>query len=145
MTATVASLAALCGALLLQGAAAAANPAPTATPADKAYDALAHDIYKQLIEINTTDSGGNVTTAAEAMAKRFLEAGFPAADVFVGGPTDRKKNVVVRLHGTGRHRPVLLIGHLDVVEARRGARTGVPIPSSSSRRTGSSTVAVPWI
>src|SRR5208283_5699862 len=35
------------------------------------------------------------------------------------GPNDRKKNVVVRLHGSGKRKPVLLIGHLDVVEARR--------------------------
>jgi acetylornithine deacetylase/succinyl-diaminopimelate desuccinylase-like protein len=89
------------------------------TPADAASNKLAHDVFKQLIEINTTDSVGNVTTAAEAMAKRFREAGFPAQDLVVLGPTDTKKNVVVRLHGTGKHKPVLLIGHLDVVEARR--------------------------
>src|SRR5580700_5241399 len=76
-------------------------------------------ILQQLIEINTTDSVGNVTTAAEAMAKRFRDAGFAAEDVVVLGPTDKKKNVVVRLHGTGKHKPVLLMGHLDVVEARR--------------------------
>jgi acetylornithine deacetylase/succinyl-diaminopimelate desuccinylase-like protein len=111
--------AAFCGMLQLQAASAATSLTPAATPADKASDAQAYDVYKQLIEINTTDSVGNVTTAAEAMAKRFLDAGFPAADVFVGGMNDRKKNVVVRLHGTGRHKPVLLIGHLDVVEARR--------------------------
>jgi len=86
---------------------------------DPAADALARDIFKQLIEINTTDSAGNVTTAAEAMAQRFRVAGFPAADVVVAGPEQRKKNLVVRLHGTGKHKPVLLIGHLDVVEARR--------------------------
>src|SRR5262252_410412 len=80
---------------------------------------LSHDIVKQLIEINTTDSVGNVTTAAEPMAKRLLDAGFPAADVQVIGPNDRKKNMVARLHGTGKKKPVLLIGHLDVVEARR--------------------------
>src|SRR5216117_1431318 len=80
---------------------------------------LARDIFKQLIEINTTDSVGNVTTAAEAVAKRCRDAGFPAADVAVLGPNERKKNLVVRLHGTGRHKPVLLIGHLDVVEAHR--------------------------
>jgi acetylornithine deacetylase/succinyl-diaminopimelate desuccinylase-like protein len=93
--------------------------ASTLSAADRQADALAYAIFKQLIEINTTDSVGNVTTAAEAMAKRFLDAGFAAADVFVGGANDRKKNVVVRLHGTGRHKAVLLIGHLDVVEARR--------------------------
>lgn len=80
---------------------------------------FAHDIFKQLIEINTTDSSGNVTTAAEAMAQRFRDAGFPASDIYLGGPNDRKHNLVVRLHGARKHRPVLLIGHLDVVEANR--------------------------
>jgi acetylornithine deacetylase/succinyl-diaminopimelate desuccinylase-like protein len=86
---------------------------------DDATKQLSHDIFKELIEINTTDSVGNVTTAAEAMAKRLRDAGFPERDVQVLGPNDRKKNMVARLHGTGKHKPVLLIGHLDVVEARR--------------------------
>jgi acetylornithine deacetylase/succinyl-diaminopimelate desuccinylase-like protein len=80
---------------------------------------LAHDIFKQLIEINTTDSVGNVTTAAEAMAQRLLDAGFAKQDVIVAGPNERKKNLVVRLRGSGKRKPVLFIGHLDVVEARR--------------------------
>jgi acetylornithine deacetylase/succinyl-diaminopimelate desuccinylase-like protein len=80
---------------------------------------LAHDVFKQLIEINTTDSVGNVSTASEAMARRFRDAGFPESDIHILGPNDRKKNLVVRLHGSGKHKPVLLIGHLDVVEARR--------------------------
>ena len=80
---------------------------------------FAHDVFKQLIEINTTDSAGNVTAAAEAMAQRFRDAGFPESDIYMGGPNDRKHNVVVRLHGSGKHRPILLIGHLDVVEANR--------------------------
>ena len=80
---------------------------------------LSHDIFKQLIEINTTDSVGNVSTAAEAMAQRFRDAGFPDRDLHILGPNDRKKNLVVRFHGSGKHKPVLLIGHLDVVEARR--------------------------
>jgi acetylornithine deacetylase/succinyl-diaminopimelate desuccinylase-like protein len=79
----------------------------------------AHDVFKQLIEINTTDSVGNVSTAAEAMAQRFRDAGFPESDIQVLGPNDRKKNMVVRLRGNGKHKPVLLIGHLDVVEAHR--------------------------
>lgn len=78
---------------------------------------LAHDIFKELIEINTTDSVGNVTTAAEAMAKRLRDAGYPESDVQVLGPNDRKKNMVARLHGSGAKKPILLIGHLDVVEA----------------------------
>jgi acetylornithine deacetylase/succinyl-diaminopimelate desuccinylase-like protein len=86
---------------------------------DEVTRRLALDIYKQLIEINTTDSVGSVTAASEAMAKRFREAGFPESDIHVLGPNDRKKNIVVRLHGSGKHKPVLLIGHLDVVEARR--------------------------
>lgn len=86
---------------------------------DAATRQLAHDIFKQLIEINTTDSVGSVTAASEAMAQRFRDAGFPASDIQVLGPNDRKKNVVVRLHGSGKHKPVLLIGHLDVVEAKR--------------------------
>ena len=84
-----------------------------------AYHQLAHDVFQQLIEINTTDSVGNVTTAAEAMAQRFRDAGFPASDIQVLGPHDRKKNLVVRLRGTGVKKPILLNGHLDVVEARR--------------------------
>ncbi|MGB9332897.1 MAG: M20/M25/M40 family metallo-hydrolase [Steroidobacteraceae bacterium] len=103
----------LLGTLLGAGASAADNAA------DEASNKLAYDIFKQLIEINTSDSVGNVTTAAEAMAKRFRDGGFPAEDVVVLGPTDKKKNVVVRLHGSGKYKPVLLIGHLDVVEARR--------------------------
>ena len=82
---------------------------------------MAHDIFKQLIEINTTDSVGSTTVAAQAMAKRLLDAGFPGADVTVIGPNDRKGNLVARYRGKSGStlRPVLIIGHLDVVEARR--------------------------
>jgi acetylornithine deacetylase/succinyl-diaminopimelate desuccinylase-like protein len=86
---------------------------------DDANQQLAHDIFKQLIEINTTDSVGNVTTAAEAMAQRLRDAGFSDSDIQVIGPNEKKKNLVLRFHGTGKRKPVLLIGHLDVVEARR--------------------------
>jgi acetylornithine deacetylase/succinyl-diaminopimelate desuccinylase-like protein len=88
---------------------------------DDATKALSHDVFKQLIEINSTDSVGSVTAASEAMAQRFRDAGFAEADIQILGPAgkDRKKNVVVRLHGTGKHKPILLIGHLDVVEAHR--------------------------
>src|SRR5436190_16318372 len=86
---------------------------------DNSTKQLAHDIFKQLIEINTTDSVGNVTTASQAMAQRFRDAGFPESDIQLLGPNDRKKNLVVRVHGSGKKKPLLLIGHLDVVEARR--------------------------
>ena len=83
-------------------------------------DARAREIFKELIEINTTDTpNGNVTKAAEAMAARLKAAGFPAADVQVLGPDPRKGNLVARLRGTGARRPLLLLAHLDVVEAKR--------------------------
>ena len=109
-------VAALCATLLCAAALGADRPGDGAQAAS---DDLAHQIFKQLIEINTTDSVGSVTAAAEAVAQRFRAAGFPAADVSVLGPDARKKNLVVRLRGTGQRQPVLLIGHLDVVEARR--------------------------
>jgi acetylornithine deacetylase/succinyl-diaminopimelate desuccinylase-like protein len=80
---------------------------------------LAHDIFKQLIEINTTDSIGDNTRAAEAMATRFREAGYAEGDIRLLTPGPRKGNLVVRLHGAGAARPILFIGHLDVVEAKR--------------------------
>ena len=80
---------------------------------------LARGLFKQLIEIPTTESGAGSTPAAEAMAQRLREGGFAAEDVHVVGPGGRKQNLVARLKGTGRKRPVLLIGHLDVVEALR--------------------------
>ena len=86
---------------------------------DNSNHALARDIFRELIEINTTDSTGNITTASEAMGKRLLDAGFPAEDMQVLGPNDRKKNLVVRFRGTGKRKPILLIGHLDVVEVQR--------------------------
>jgi acetylornithine deacetylase/succinyl-diaminopimelate desuccinylase-like protein len=79
---------------------------------------VAREIYKQLIEINTAVRTGNVTTAAVAMAQRFREAGLPEADVFVGGPRPEKHNVVARIRGrSATRKPVLLLAHLDVVEA----------------------------
>ncbi|HJU74655.1 MAG TPA: M20/M25/M40 family metallo-hydrolase, partial [Gemmatimonadaceae bacterium] len=80
---------------------------------------LALDIYKELIEINTGVETGNITTAALAMAKRFRDAGIPPGDIFVGGPRPEKHNVVVRIRGRAPNarRPILLLAHLDVVEA----------------------------
>ncbi len=77
------------------------------------------DIYRELVEINTTDSVGDNTRAAEAMAARLRAAGFPAADVQVLAPHPKKGNLVARLRGSGKGKPLLLLAHLDVVEARR--------------------------
>jgi acetylornithine deacetylase/succinyl-diaminopimelate desuccinylase-like protein len=80
---------------------------------------LARAIYKEMIEINSGFTTGATTPVAEAVAKRLKTAGFPASDIFVGGASPKKANVVVRYRGTGRLRPVLLLAHTDVVEAKR--------------------------
>jgi acetylornithine deacetylase/succinyl-diaminopimelate desuccinylase-like protein len=77
------------------------------------------EIYKELVEINTTESAGDTVRAAEAMAARLRTGGLPAADVRVMSSGPRKGNLVARLRGTGKRKPILLIAHLDVVEAKR--------------------------
>ncbi len=107
-------------------AAAAQNPLPHASAADRA-EAIA--IFKQLIEINTTDSPqGSVTAGTEAMQKRFLDAGFPPEDVPRLGPDPRKQNLVVRYRaaGTPAEKPVLFLCHMDVVQALRSDWTTDP-------------------
>jgi acetylornithine deacetylase/succinyl-diaminopimelate desuccinylase-like protein len=86
------------------------------TPAQQ----FAKDIYKELLEYNTVNIGGGTTIAANAMAKRFRDAGFPESDILVGGSQANKHNVVVRYRGKGganAPKPLLLLAHIDVVEA----------------------------
>ena len=97
----------------------AATAATAQAQAPTGDDGRFRDIYRELIEINTTDSAGDTTKAAEAMAARLRAAGLPPADVQVLGPHPRKGNLVARLRGTGARPPILLVAHLDVVEARR--------------------------
>ncbi|HEY1648082.1 MAG TPA: M20/M25/M40 family metallo-hydrolase [Terracidiphilus sp.] len=109
------SLAAICSG----SAAIAQSPLPHASEADRA-EALG--LFKQLIEINTTDTPqGNVTTATAAMQRRFLDAGFPPGDVHLLGPDPRKQNLVVRYRAAGApaEKPVLFLCHMDVVQALR--------------------------
>jgi len=80
---------------------------------------FAREIFRQLIAIDTSDSKGDNTAAARAMEERLRAAGFPEADLRVLVPHERKGNLVARLRGTGARRPLLLLAHLDVVEARR--------------------------
>jgi acetylornithine deacetylase/succinyl-diaminopimelate desuccinylase-like protein len=77
------------------------------------------ELLRELVEINTTHAHGS-TEAAKALAAHFLASGFAAQDVTLLAPADypTKGNLVVRLRGRGQGRPVLFIGHLDVVEAR---------------------------
>jgi acetylornithine deacetylase/succinyl-diaminopimelate desuccinylase-like protein len=110
-------LAASVWALAAAASATPVSPPPSGMPPAE-YKALSHDILKELIEINSTHAHGS-TAPAQAIAKRLLDAGYPAADVQVLAPADHpiKGNVVVRVHGKGLGKPILINGHLDVVEA----------------------------
>jgi len=112
-------LAVLCAAIGLDTLALAHGQLPHASADDRAQ-ALA--IFKQLVEINTTDTPeGNVTTATRAMQRLFLDAGFSPDDVHLLGPDPRKQNLVVRFRaaGTPAKKPVLFLCHIDVVQALR--------------------------
>src|ERR1043165_8051105 len=106
--------------------------ASVAIAADARADGLtpdqqrAHDIYKELVEIDTTTATGDTKAAAEAMAARLKAAGFPDADVQVFSPAPRKGNLVARFHGSGARKPILLVAHLDVVPALRSDWTVDP-------------------
>jgi acetylornithine deacetylase/succinyl-diaminopimelate desuccinylase-like protein len=80
---------------------------------------FAREIYKELIEINSSFSTGATTPVAEAMAARLKAAGFSASDIFVGGAIPKKANLVARYRGSGVRKPLLLLAHSDVVEAKR--------------------------
>jgi acetylornithine deacetylase/succinyl-diaminopimelate desuccinylase-like protein len=117
----------LCACGLLTATTAWSQTPPGQTPSgqvpgsDESTRKLAHDVLEELIEINTTDSVGSTTLAANAMAARFKSAGFTDADMTVVGPNDRKGNLVVRLRGKpgSKLKPILIIAHTDVVEAKR--------------------------
>jgi acetylornithine deacetylase/succinyl-diaminopimelate desuccinylase-like protein len=80
---------------------------------------LARVIYKEFVEIQSGFTTGATTPVAEAAARRLKAAGFPDADIFIGGATPKKANLVVRYRGTGARKPILLLAHTDVVEAKR--------------------------
>jgi acetylornithine deacetylase/succinyl-diaminopimelate desuccinylase-like protein len=105
-------------------AAAAAAPGKDAdhvTPAERA-----RAIYKELVEIDTTQSNGDTAKAAHAMAAHLLDAGFPKADVQVFEPAPKRGDLVARLRGTGKKKPMILMAHIDVVEAKRSDWTTDP-------------------
>ena len=95
-----------------------ASAQPQAPEADRK---LFREIYQELVEINTTDSVGDNTQAAQAMAARLRAAGFTDAEMQVVVPpgAPKKGNLVARLRGTGAKKPLLLLAHIDVVEAKR--------------------------
>ena len=98
-------------------ATAASGQSPTLPPQSERD--LARSIYKEMIEIKSGYTTGTTTPVAEAVARRLKSAGFPDSDIFVGGAIPTKANLVVRYHGSGRLRPILLLAHTDVVEAKR--------------------------
>jgi acetylornithine deacetylase/succinyl-diaminopimelate desuccinylase-like protein len=104
---------------IVGGAGAAAAQAQNAGLPPQRDRELARAIYKEMVEVNSGYTTGATTPVVQAAARRLRAAGFPEADIFVGGATPRKANLVVRYHGTGRHRPILLLAHTDVVEAKR--------------------------
>lgn len=87
-------------------------------PLDQADRQLSTEILKQLIETDTALPNGT-TGAVQAMQSRFVGAGFAADDVILVGPKPDKQNLLVRLHGTGAKKPVLILCHIDVVPAKR--------------------------
>jgi acetylornithine deacetylase/succinyl-diaminopimelate desuccinylase-like protein len=82
------------------------------------HQQLTRDIYRELVGIRTVHPDGDNTAAARAMARRLLDAGFDPRDVEVIEPAPRKGNLVARYRGTGEAKPILLLAHLDVVEAK---------------------------
>jgi acetylornithine deacetylase/succinyl-diaminopimelate desuccinylase-like protein len=96
---------------------AATLTAETLPPA--ADQRLAREIYKEMIETRSGFTTGATTPIAEAVAARLKAAGFPASDIFVGGAIPTKANIVIRYHGAGARKPILLLAHIDVVEAKR--------------------------
>ena len=109
--ARVAAITAICA---LTTVAAASEPANL-----KPHQQLAREIYQELVEINTSQSVGDTYRAAQAMAARLKAAGFPGADVQTFQTAPKRGNLVARLHGTGKRKPILLLAHIDVVEALR--------------------------
>jgi acetylornithine deacetylase/succinyl-diaminopimelate desuccinylase-like protein len=97
-----------------------AAPASAQNSKDPDAKNLERELLRQLIEINTSDSAGHTADAAKLLADRLIAAGLPAADVQVLGYDPRYQSLVARYRGrsTGQ-KPILLMAHLDVVDARK--------------------------
>lgn len=93
--------------------------ASVATMPPDADRQLAREIFKEMVEVRSGYTTGSTTPVAEMVAARLRAAGFPESDIFVGGASAKKANLVVRYRGSGTLKPILLLAHTDVVEARR--------------------------
>ena len=82
-------------------------------------EALLTEVFKELIEINTSTSGGYTTIASQAMSKRLIDAGFSKEDVHVLSLDPIKGNLIARYRGSGEKKPLLLLAHIDVVDAKQ--------------------------
>ncbi len=100
---------------MVLGCAASRNVQAQGSPDQRAARAM----FAELIAINTTHDHGATTPAARAVARRLRAAGIPARDITIDGPNPQRMNLVARLRGTGARRPIVLLAHLDVVDARR--------------------------
>jgi acetylornithine deacetylase/succinyl-diaminopimelate desuccinylase-like protein len=105
------------GAVVVSGAVLAAQGVTPTMPPEPDRQ-LAREIYKEMVEIKSGYTTGATTPVAEAAARRLKAAGFPDGDIFVGGSIPTKANLVARYRGAGRLRPLLLLAHIDVVEAK---------------------------
>lgn len=85
-------------------------------------EARFRDIYKELVETNTTLSAGSCTLAAEKMAARLKTAGLPESDLHLFSAPDHPKEGGLVAVFPGRDpklKAILLLAHLDTVEAKR--------------------------
>jgi len=107
---------------ILLGPVAAAALAPAASAQDRPDQKAFFEIYKELVETNTTLSAGSCTQAAAQIGARLKAAGYADDDITYFAVPDHPKEggLVAMLKGSNaRLKPMLLLAHLDVVEAKR--------------------------
>ncbi|HJV90950.1 MAG TPA: M20/M25/M40 family metallo-hydrolase [Holophagaceae bacterium] len=92
---------------------------PLAAQVSDGVPTIARALLKEMVDADTTGEHGDTTPLVESLARQFRAAGVPAADIAVVGPEARHRNLVVRLRGRSAQKPLLVLSHLDVVEAKR--------------------------
>jgi acetylornithine deacetylase/succinyl-diaminopimelate desuccinylase-like protein len=100
----------------------AAAPSPGAEVEYGAGEAGFRELYEELVETNTTLSAGSCTEAAQKLARRLQAAGLPAASMQVLAPAEHPRSGSLVASYPGRDpqlEPIMLLAHIDVVEARR--------------------------
>jgi acetylornithine deacetylase/succinyl-diaminopimelate desuccinylase-like protein len=110
----------LAASIIAAGAATLPAQSSSRVGSDSVAVAEARALLKALVETNTTHAHGSTAPAARLLADRFLQAGWPEADVEIVGPSPTRQNLVVRWRAPApTAKPVLFMSHLDVVEANR--------------------------